>query len=176
MRIYDAAGRLKISALWAAISGVPTRVKEIEVLVDPNERQYVGWNDVSNQLELFAFDALDIPYDNTSSGLTATNVQDAIDEIEAAATPTTFFGYVDDFASANQLPAGWTVTRTAVGTYTVTHSLGLSDIRDLSFVALAENSRAEWFSNGLNSIRVRIQVTPDTDVDRNWMFIAGLNV
>ena len=38
-------------------------------------------NEVKNALDNLSSDAVDINYDNTTSGLTATNVQDAIDEV-----------------------------------------------------------------------------------------------
>ncbi len=185
MRIYDAAGRLKIAALWAAISGVPARIKEIEVLADPGELQYVGWNDTSNQLELFAFDALDIPYDNSGSGLAATDVQAAIDELEAGAVPgleTVYSGFCDAFTAAEQLPAGWTAARTGSGLITVTHSLALAGVNDLSIMAIAisngsNDSRVQRSSLGLNSFQIQSYVSSTGGVaDVDIFFIAKRNL
>ena len=36
------------------------------------------------------------------------------------------YGYVDAAATAPSLPAGWTVTLTSTGVYTITHNLGLT--------------------------------------------------
>ena len=49
-------------------------------------------NEVKNALDNLSSDAVDINYDNTTSGLTATNVQDAIDEVNNSLTihSTTF--------------------------------------------------------------------------------------
>jgi hypothetical protein len=181
VRIYDAAGRLKIAALWAAISGVPARVKEIEVLVDPNALQYVGWNDVTNQLELLTFDALDIPYDNSGSGLAATDVQAAIDEAVAAASPNLFAGWVSSTGTTgtSRLPAGWTVTRPFTGIYTVTHSLALSNTNGLSVAA------SIIATGGQANIQVRDTLTvnsfqtetifADVALNRGWFFVAVIN-
>ncbi len=176
-KVYDRNGRRIIAALWDEISQKPDRINEIAVLVDPNKLQYVGWNDVANELQLLDFDAADIPYDNSGSGAVATEVQAALDELFAASGASTVFaGFVDGAAVAEQLPSGWTVARTAVGTYTLTHGLSLAGADDLSLVVTSENSRAEYFSPGTNSIGVRIQVTPDVDVDRDWFFLAKRNL
>jgi chaperonin cofactor prefoldin len=90
-KVYDSSGRRIIAALWDEISQIPDRVNEIAVLTDPNKLQYVGWNDVANELQLLDFDAADIPYDNSGSGLVATDVQAAIDELAAAAGIGTVF-------------------------------------------------------------------------------------
>lgn len=180
MRIYDAAGRLKISALWAAISGVPDRVKEIEALVDPNELQYVGWNDVSNQLELFAFDAADIPYDNTSSGLTATDVQAAIDEAVAAVVPGTFAGFVSSAGTTgtSTLPSGWTVSRPFTGRYTVVHGLALSSNVGLSPVGTPTQPTfslaCQIGTLSVNSFEMRLMQENEVLTNNGWFFVAVL--
>ncbi len=94
----------------------------------------------------------------------------------SATLGTVFAGFVDAAVAAEVLPAGWTVTRPATGTYTLTHNLGLSDVNDLSVVVTADEARAEYFSSATNSIGIRLQVSPDTDINADWYFIATLNV
>ena len=181
-KVYDRNGRRIIAALWDEISQIPDRVNEIAVLTDPNKLQYVGWNDVANELQLLDFDAVDIPYDNSGSGLVATNVQDAIDEIAAASgLSTVFAGYCDAFTAAEQLPAGWTAARVGGGLITVTHSLGLSTNKDLSITAIAlsngsNDSRIQLSTIGVNSFQIQSYNTSTggaADVD--VFFIATRN-
>lgn len=94
----------------------------------------------------------------------------------SATLGTVFAGFVDAAVAAEVLPSGWTVTRPATGTYTLTHNLGLSDVNDLSIVVTADEARAEYFSSATNSIGIRLQVSPDTDINADWYFIATLNV
>lgn len=169
---------------WDAIADIPVRVLEIAALVDPNALRYVGWNDASNQLELLTFDAADIPYDNTISGLVATNVKTAIDELAAGAVPgldTVYAGFADAFTAAEQLPAGWTAARVGGGLITVTHSLGLATNKDLSITAIAlsngsNDSRIQASSIGINSFQIQSYNTSTggaADVD--VFFIAKRN-
>ena len=135
MALYDSTGREVMAMRWDAIADKPDRINEIAALVDPNELRYVGWNDISNELELLLFLAADIAYDNSGSGLVATEVQAAIDELAAASGASSVFaGWVSTAGTTgtSQLPAGWTVTRPALGRYTVTHGLGLGGYEDLS--------------------------------------------
>ncbi len=181
MRLYDAAGRLKIAALWAALSGTPDRVKEIEVLVDPNALRYVGWNDVTNQLELLQFAAEDIPYDNTASGLTAVDVQAAIDEAVAAATPNVFAGFVSSLGTTgtSNLPAGWTVTRPAAGRYVVVHNLALSGINGLSPVGTPQRTTfsiaCQLGATTANQFEMRLMQENETLTSTQWFFVAVIN-
>lgn len=57
------------------------------------------------------------------------------------ATGLVFGGHVSELGTTGTsiLPAGWTVTRPATGTYTVTHSLGLTGYENLSVVVTAIN-------------------------------------
>ncbi len=180
-KVYDPSGRRIIAALWDEISQKPDRINEIAVLTDPNKLQYVGWNDVANELQLLDFDAVDIPYDNSGSGLAATNVQDAIDEIASASgLSTVFAGFVDAFTAAEQLPAGWTAVRSGAGLLTITHGLGLANVLDLSIVAIAR-------SGGSNDSRVNTilansfaiqsyNTTTGGAVDVDIFFLAKRNV
>ncbi len=126
---------------WDAIADIPDRVLEIAALLDPNALRYVGWNDTSNELELLQFDAADIPYDNTTSGLTATEVQAAIDELAAGAgAGTVFSGFVSITGTTvtSDLPSGWTVSRPAAGRYVIVHSLSLAATTDLHITATCD--------------------------------------
>lgn len=166
---------------WDAIADIPDRVNEIAALVDPNALRYVGWNDISNELELLAFDAADIPYDNTTSGLTATEVQAAIDEIAGVTAPTTYWGWVNTAGDQttvpiSRLPAGWTVNRSSTGVYTVTHGLGLADVRDLAIVVTVftnDASSYEWKirSTSANSFTVNIWIAGMAN--GSWFFNAA---
>ena len=140
-KVYDRNGRRIIAALWDEISQKPDRINEIAVLTDPNKLQYVGWNDVANELQLLDFDAVDIPYDNSGSGLVATNVQDAIDELAAASgVGTVFSGFVSlaGTTGTSDLPTGWTVSRPGAGRYVVVHSLSLATDTDLHITATCD--------------------------------------
>ncbi len=140
-KVYDRNGRRIIAALWDEISQIPDRVNEIAVLTDPNALRYVGWNDVANELQLLTFDAADIPYDNSGSGLAATEVQAAIDEIATGSgVGTIFSGHVSLAGTtvSSDLPSGWTVSRPAAGRYVVVHSLGLATDTDLHITATCD--------------------------------------
>lgn len=175
---------------WDAIADKPDRINEIAALVDPNELRYVGWNDISNELELLLFLAADIPYDNSGSGLAATDVQAAIDEIAGGPSGNTFPGRVSSAGTTgtSDLPAGWTVTRPSLGEYTVTHSLAVGDYTHLTVVAMG--SHVGTFDTGFprlcqlnpgsstaNAFRVTI-TTDFAGIDRinsEWFFIAQRN-
>ena len=176
--VYDEAGRRKVAALWDAIAGRPDRINEIAALVDPNALRYVGWDDTLNQLDFFEFDSADIPYDNTTSGLTATDVQAAIDELAGTLAPNVFHGWVSATGTTgtSALPAGWTVTRPAAGRYIITHGLTLSVSTDLRVVAMNEHTSeymsCEYDALGLNSFEVIIGRGAGVQVSRAFFFIA----
>lgn len=100
-----------------------------------------------------------------------------------------FSGYVDDFAIGNNLPAGWSATRTGLGTYKVTHNLGLSPVTDLAIAVSGIGTVsgpagmiiAIVLGRFANSFDVQLG-NPDMgvgggggNVDRNWMFVAQDN-
>ncbi len=190
MALYDSTGREVMAMRWDAIADKPDRINEIAALVDPNALRYVGWNDISNELELLAFAAEDIPYDNSGSGLAATDVQAAIDEIVGGPSGQTFPGRVSSAGTTgtSDLPAGWTVTRPSLGEYTVTHSLAVGSYQHLSVVAMG--SHVGTFDTGFprlcqlnpgsstaNAFRVTI-TTDFAGIDRvnsEWFFIAQRN-
>jgi len=176
---------------WDAIADIPDRVNEIAALIDPNALRYVGWNDASNELELLAFAAVDIPYDNGASGLAATDVQAAIDEVVSGPSGATFPGRVSATGTTgtSDLPAGWTVTRPALGTYTVTHSLSVGSFEHLSVVSTAIHTafvaNTGWPTltqvNSASSTANSFQIIVSTDfagvdrVNRGFFFIAQEN-
>jgi hypothetical protein len=134
MSIFTNKGIMKgLLVDWSQITGIPDRILELAALGDPGARRFIVWNDTTNDLEYLELLADDVPYDNAVSGLTATNVQEAIDEIYAAITASgVFAGYVDESVAAEVLPAGWTVSKPAAGRFLITHSLGLASIYDLA--------------------------------------------
>lgn len=181
MARYDSTGRPMMAMIWEAIANIPDRVNEIAALIDPNELQYVGWDDTANELQLMAFDAADIPYDNTVSGLVAAQVQDAIDELAAGVAPTVFFGWVSSTGTTatSRLPAGWTVARAATGRYTVTHGLGLTNVNGLSMVGTPVQTvfslACQAGTLGLNSFEMRLMQENEALTNNQWFFVAGIN-
>ncbi len=190
MALYDSTGRKVMAMRWDAIADIPDRVNEIAALIDPNALRYVGWNDTSNELELLEFDAADIPYDNTISGLTATNVKAAIDELAAGTSNAVFAGRVSSSGTTgtSDLPAGWTSNRPAQGRYNVVHSLGLGSYQHLSVVCTGIHDNG--FDTGYprlvqiqptNSSGNAFQVGQTTDfagidfVNDEWFFLAKIN-
>jgi hypothetical protein len=191
MALYDSTGREVMAMRWDAIADKPDRINEIAALVDPNELRYVGWNDISNELELLLFLAADIPYDNSGSGLAATDVQAAIDEVVSGPSGNVFPGRVSATGTTgtSDLPAGWTVTRPALGTYTVTHSLGVGNFEHLSVVCTAIHTafvaNTGWPTlcqvNSASSTANAFQIIVSTDfagvdrVSRGFFFLAQEN-
>lgn len=182
---YDSTGRPMMAMIWEAIANIPDRVNEIAALVDPDELRYVGWNDTTNQLELLEFDSADIPYDNSTSGLSATDVQAAIDELEAAIPTTSPVVHYDGWVNAagttagSILPSGWTVAKPAAGRYTLTHGLGLSDYRNLRVFALSEHTSeymaCEYVNAAPNFFQIQIGRGAGVAVDREFFFYARLH-
>lgn len=97
-------------------------------------------------------------------------------------------GYVGANGSAgNRLPAGWSATRNAIGTYTITHNLGLADLSRLAFVftvvhtGFASNSGfprlAQINSEASNGNAVQVIITTDfagiDRADNAFFFIAS---
>lgn len=190
MALYDSTGREVMAMRWDAIADKPDRINEIAALIDPNELRYVGWNDISNELELLLFDAADIPYDNSGSGLTATDVQAAIDEVVSGGSGGVFAGQVSiaGTTGTSNLPAGWTVTRPALGRYTVTHSLGLGDYEDLSVTAMGIHDGPfdtgyprliQIQPSGSNGNAFQVGITTDFAgidfINTEWFFLAMEN-
>lgn len=110
-------------------------------------------------------------------------------DITAPSGNMVFSGYIDDFAIGNNLPAGWSATRTGLGTYKVTHNLGLSDIKDLAIAVTGIGTiggpagmiMGSVLGRFTNSFDVQLG-NPDMGVgggggntDRNWMFVAQDN-
>ena len=101
--------------------------------------------------------------------------------------PTNYHGFVPSTAIGEKVPAGWSVIRTFIGTYTVTHNLGLSDIDDLIIqltacgeppLGLASNNfiTSTCFERTANTFRVLLGF-PDMGTiggaeheDRDWYF------
>lgn len=177
--LYDSTGRRKEALVeidWTEITGIPARVTELAALGDPGGLRYVGWDDSANELAFFAFDAADIPYDNGTSGLTATDVQAAIDELAAMiADAGVFFGYVgSDGSTGNVLPAGWSAVRNSVGNYTVTHNVtGLVPVVTMASGVVADVMAV---TIGANSFTVHINLSTDVTQlrDRNFTFAGKI--
>jgi hypothetical protein len=160
--LYDSTGRRKEALVeidWTEITGIPARVLEIASLVDPNALRYVGWDDIANQLKLLTFDADFIPYNNAVSGLTATTVQDAIDELAASISASAvFFGHVgSDGSTGNSLPAGWSASRLSLGVYLITHNLGDADygiVATMGSVNQAGRTQVSHFNKAANDVEI----------------------
>src|SRR5262245_25490065 len=105
---------------WSQITSIPARVLELAALGDPGGLRWVIWNDSLNELDYLEALAEFVSYDNSVSGLTATTVQEAIDEL---ATQQVYFGYVPSNGIGEIVPAGWSAVRNSVGNYTVTHNI-----------------------------------------------------
>lgn len=90
----------------------------------------------------------------------------------------TYAGYVDSAATSEQVPAGWSASRSGVGSYTVTHNLGLSSGQDLSVTtACIDNNTllsANIFNQLANSFDIRLLDSVGL-VDSPFHFIAQLN-
>lgn len=128
--------RKALAASWSTMTGIPVNVVDLGALVDPAANRLVVWNDTSNHIEYL--DPALLPYDHTISGLTATLIKTAIDELKASIGAGSIFrGYVGaDGTTGNRLPAGWSAVRTGgagSGAYEVTHNLGLADLTRLAF-------------------------------------------
>jgi len=66
------------------------RVSEIDNVFEsgtPSQGHVLAWNATNGRYEVGGLPASAVTYNNASSGLTATNVQDAIDELKALITP-----------------------------------------------------------------------------------------
>lgn len=180
MRIYNSSGRRVISSLWNGLVNVPANIQELAALADPDALRYVGWNDSNDRLELLTFAASDIPYDPSTSGLSATDVQAAIDEVAAAGSGAVYAGYVASTGISYSVPSGWSVSKTATGTYVVTHNLGLSVTTDLSIVGTPVNSAfsvvCQLSTTGLNSFTMLLMEENETLRNVTWHFLASLNV
>jgi hypothetical protein len=103
---------------------------------NPVEWQQIGNNivdSVNGQIGAVQLDAVDIPYDNTTSGLTATDAQAAVDEL--AALPSSLWD--SGAGSGSLIPAG--STNTAIGTNAI--ATGAATDAD------GENSHAEGFKS-----------------------------
>ena len=82
-------------------------------------------------------DASDIPYSNTASGLTATNVQGAIDEIVPTIKAVGILQI--DSSGTTVFNQGMTCTRSATGTYDFTFSSTLSNTNYGVFVSFDDD-------------------------------------
>lgn len=184
--IFTAKGIVKgLLVDWSQITGIPARVNEIAALGDPGARRFVVWDDAGNQLDYLDLNAAEVPYDNSGSGLTATDVQAAIDEVYAALTASgVFAGFIDASSlGSSQLPAGWSVANPATGRFAVTHNLGLTNVFDLSIAPSARLSagstddRYALITNeGTNSFEILVNDVGAGPVNDDSYFLAKLNV
>lgn len=144
MSKYDSTGRPVISADWDALSNIPELVDQIASLPDPGFDAFLVWDNAIDEIAALERLAENIPYDNGSSGLTATDVQAAIDEVAAGTIP--YAGYIKGSLGAsvtsvfNSIASTWTVAQQATGRFRITHSLGLSAVTDLAVTASARLS------------------------------------
>lgn len=186
MAIFTREGLRKSGnvADWSQITSIPQRVVELAALGDPGGLRLVIWNDTLNELDYLEALAEFLFYDNATTGLAATDVQAAIDEIYALITTSgSFPGFIDASAlGSSSLPAGWSVANPAGGRFTVTHNLGLASVTQLSVVPSARLSaggtddRYALISNEtLNSFDILIVDTGAGAVNDDSYFMAQLN-
>lgn len=178
---YDQTGRRTLAMIWEAIANIPDRVMEIVALDDPGELRYVGWNPTSEQLELLEFSAADIPYDNSSSGLTAENVQEALDEVGTSSSDIIEFdAWINEAGTTGGsiLPSGWTVSRPATGRYTLTHGFELEDYRRLHVFAFSQHTdefmACEYINAAPNFFQIQIGRGAGVAANREFFLYARL--
>jgi len=125
---------------------------------------------------------------------TGTDTDKYVTPATLASAPTgatvIFTGFVSSTGVGAQFPAGWSVLRNSIGIYTVTHSLGLSDVDDLIICVTAMGEPAvpapassnfiygTVFNRATNSFQVLLGF-PDMGTiggaeheDHDWNFIA----
>jgi len=99
---------------------------------------------------------------NMESGIETAN--DFIDKVHR--------GRVSSAGVSIELPSGWTCTKNATGTYTVTHNLGTTDY---TVVVSPEYSATVGFagiySKAANAFACYVANASGTPIDRNWHFI-----
>ncbi|WP_298351641.1 hypothetical protein [uncultured Dokdonia sp.] len=129
------------------------------MIVDNGDGTYT-YTDANGNSQIINTQASSNPYDNTISGLVATNVQDAIDEINAAAGTVALVDngdgtYIFTDASGTATTIADTSISTLVdngdGTYTYTDETGATQIIDIS----AEGNSFDNTGTGLLSTNVQ---------------------
>jgi hypothetical protein len=144
--------------------GSSTKLYECIVATSGGPFDPTKWNLIGG-----ASDAADISYDNTTSGLNATNVQDAIDEVNAKVIPAaTKTFYVD---SNNPATGDGSVTNPfKTLDDCVNHIIGTGDRENPELVILGQTARIEValgvYSTGSNLVinRVSINYADGADV------------
>lgn len=168
---FDSSGREILATLWSAIQEIPDMIGMLSVLPDPNYNAWLYWDDNINELVMLEALAENVPYDNATSGLSADNVQDAIDEIVVGTQPYAGFVRGSLGASAtikvNGPATGWTVAQQATGRFRITTTgLTLADATDMARNATARISAGgtdDRFANITNETTTYFDVTV-TDV------------
>src|SRR5262245_10853352 len=121
MAKYDESGRTVLSTLWDAIQNIPEIIDALANLTLPaSDDAWLYWDAGLQQFVFLEALAENVAYDNSASGLAATTVQEAIDEL---ASDLAWGGRVAANGTAIGLPSGWS-SSLAGSTYTVTHNLG----------------------------------------------------
>lgn len=168
MARFDSTGREISATSWDAIQDIPEIVDELANLPDPGFDGWFWWDDSIDEIVIIEPDADHVNYDNSSSGYSATNVQDAIDEI--ATLQTTFAGYVKGSLGAsvvgyfNPVASAWTVSQTTnPGLFRVTHNEGLTNPeQEMSVTATARISAGgtnDRYANVTNETANYFEVT-----------------
>lgn len=103
------------------------------------------------------------------------------DAPSAGSVNTVYSGYVDSGATAEQVPAGWSVANTGTGLYTVTHNLGLASGNDLSVAltlirAVADDTYINVIARNANDFTLGIVDSGSGATDSAFFFIAKRNV
>lgn len=90
MKEYDSSGRQKLATDWDAIANIPDRVLELAAAAAPGSGDWVVQYDGDTNTffftssSVFSIDAADVTYTSTGSQWTATDVQVALHDLEAA--------------------------------------------------------------------------------------------
>lgn len=174
---YDAVGRPVLSTDWSAISNIPPDVDFWATFPPPSQDSLLYYDFGLGQIQWVPNEAQVIWYDNTASGLSAVNVQDAIDEVVTLVQSVTsiFSGWVSQDASASDLPSGWSVTNIGGGIHTITHNLGLSAVTDLRIVLTWRGSGDDDVSMGIPASTANaFNVHRATEFSGGYFFIAVL--
>jgi hypothetical protein len=94
-----------------------------------------------------------------------------------AGAGTSYGGFVDAAATAENVPTGWSAANTGTGLYTVTHNLGLSSATDLAISfgiirAIADDTFINVITPGVNSFTIGINDSGSGAVDSDFFFTA----
>ena len=157
-----------ITALQTDVTGNTGSINTINSLIGNGEptttdKTLIGAiNELKDDIDALApggaVDANDVAYDNTTSGLTATNVQDAIDEVKAAipVVPTSSTEVQRGTLTAGQTTVTLTFTSQTIGTNTLVDVY--TDDYDIAPTAIATTSTTVALTFDVQAANVAVAV------------------